>query len=210
MHFTERRSFQDNQSSQDTSRVSKLYITFPNWDSSFGWSNQCQSLLELRWLREVIFPPHSRRRMINAFQQISSLFRIEISASVEIISDCSLKNCWLKERTFPTDGCLRILGGFEGSGSLSRLEIPASVEVMRSLSSTQSYSLPEVVLAPDSRIRKLTDFPVCESAPKLEFKVVFPSRICHFSRKVKVAWLSAPGKVNSHCFSKFMMIPICH
>jgi hypothetical protein len=90
-----------------------------------------------------------------------------------------------------------MLAGFEGSGSLFRLEIPASVEIMRSLSSAQSDSLHEVGLARGSRIRKLTDFPVCESAPQ----------IYHFSRHLKVACLSTTRQVNDRWFSKFTSLP---
>jgi hypothetical protein len=72
----------------------------------------------------------SRHEVIKAFQQCSSIFRIEHPTSAEIVSDCSFNKRSFKERVFPRDGRLRILGGFAGSVSVCRLEIPVSVAIV--------------------------------------------------------------------------------
>jgi hypothetical protein len=117
----------------------------------------------------MIFPPDSRLKCIDGFVRWTSLNRIEIPLSVEVIASNAFSECsGLKEVTFAPDGCLRIVRGFQRCRSLSRIEIPASVEKIDYGAFSGCSGLTEVIFATNGRLKRISGFGRCHSLSRLE------------------------------------------
>jgi hypothetical protein len=106
---------------------------------------------------EVIFASCGHLNAIHGFDRCTSLCRILIPASVEIIGWSGFFDCTsLSEVIFSSDSHLREINGFKKCNSLYRISIPASVEIIRGFD--QCHSQQEALFSSDSRIRVITEF----------------------------------------------------
>jgi hypothetical protein len=108
--------------------------------------------------QEVIFTSDSDLRELNGFLHCTSLCRIALPASVEIIKGFD-DNPALQEVRFPSDSHLRELKGFLLCASLCRIAFPASVEIIKGFD--DSYSLREVRFQHGSQLKVRTAFRGC-------------------------------------------------
>jgi hypothetical protein len=145
----------------------------------------------------VIFSSDNQIRIIDGFQQCTSLCRIEIPASVEEIGQSGFRECLsLNSVLFPSDSHLRIIEGFQQCTSLCRIEIPTSVEEIGQSGFRGCSSLNDVIFSWDSRLRRIAGFEQCrvlcriEIPASVEILTVFDDRVSlqefHFPRRTKM------------------------
>jgi hypothetical protein len=101
-------------------------------------------------------------REIGGFDKCTSLCRIEILSSVEIITESGFTGCTsLNEIIFSIDSHLREIGGFHFCTSLCRIDIPSSVEIISQYGFFRCKSLSKVTFAVDSRVQIIKGFNKC-------------------------------------------------
>jgi hypothetical protein len=128
-------------------------------DQFRGWT----SLVAVR------FASNSRLRAIHGFDSCTSLCRIEIPASVQIISIFGFMGCSsLNEIVFASNSRLRELRGFRSCTSLHRIEILAYVKIISCSGFFTCSSLNEIIIKSDSRLRELRGFCSCTSLHRIE------------------------------------------
>jgi hypothetical protein len=109
-------------------------------------------------LQEVIFTSDSHLRVLAGFWRCTSLCRLAIPASFEIIKGFD-DNCSLKDVIFPSDSHLRELDGFSRCTSLCHLAVPASVEIIKGFDG--NCSLRELIVRPGSQLKVHAVFRGC-------------------------------------------------
>jgi hypothetical protein len=110
-------------------------------------------------LSTIVFSTAGHLRQIKGFQACTSLCRIEIPSSVEIISSNGFDHCTsLNELVFSTASHLRTIDGFQACTSLCRIEIPSSVEQIGDCGFAFCRSLSEIIFSSHSCIRQIFGF----------------------------------------------------
>jgi hypothetical protein len=105
-------------------------------------------------LNDIVFSPDSHLRDLNGFCACTSLCRIEIPSSVEVIGMRGfLQSTSLSEIDFSSDSHLREIDGFRQCTSLCRIEIPSSVEMIGSNGFRGCTSLRVVIIRAGCRMR---------------------------------------------------------
>jgi hypothetical protein len=100
--------------------------------------------------------------VICGFQRCSSLRRIEIPSSVEIIDESAFEDCHLlNEVVFASDSRLKEIRGFQTCVLLHQIEIPASVLAISSSAFRICRALRLVVFSPGSVTRAIDGFKGC-------------------------------------------------
>jgi hypothetical protein len=140
----------------------------------------------------VVFPPDSRLKIIDGFQECTSLTRVEIPASVQMTDMSAFEECaGLTEVTFAPGSCLKIIDGFVGCISLRRVEIPASVVAIFSSGFYRCRGLMEVVFQAGSRLKVMNGFRRCPSLCRLEIPPLV-ERLCSWTDDVGFQWIHEP------------------
>jgi hypothetical protein len=101
---------------------------------------------------------------IGGFGSCTSLCRIVIPSSVEIISQLGFYSCSaLKEVIFASDCHVKEIGGFSACRSLRRIEIPRSVEVISADGLSECVLLRLAEFSRGSRMTKNLGFRRCKA-----------------------------------------------
>jgi hypothetical protein len=106
-------------------------------------------------LNEIVFSSGSHLKEIGAFCDCTSLSRIEIPSSIEVITFNGFLGCRsLKEIALSSDSHLRELDGLGYCTSLCRIEIPSSVEVIGHGGFARCPSLHVVIIRAGCRLSR--------------------------------------------------------
>jgi hypothetical protein len=108
-------------------------------------------------LREILFSSDRHVKAIHDFYGCTSLGRIEIPSSVEVIRICGFNGCtWLKAIVFSSDTNIKEIVLFAGWRSHSEIENPSSTEVVKGFWGCSSFRF--VIFDPRCRVRNNTQF----------------------------------------------------
>jgi hypothetical protein len=134
-------------------------------------------------LTDVVFAGDSHLREIEGFFSCTSLRRINIPASVEIIMCGAFRDCTeLTDVVFTGDSHLREICGFPRCTSLRRINIPASVETIMYGAFRDCTELTDLVFPADSCLRRISGFEGCKSLHRMAIPTsVKVIRQCRFA-----------------------------
>jgi hypothetical protein len=110
------------------------------------------------------------------------LAKIEIPASVEVITDQALSGCKsLCEVIFAPGSRLKEISGFGWYDSLKEMEIPPSVEIIKGQAFCWCKSLCEMILTPESHLKSLDAFQFCVSLPRISIPTYLECTVNSFT-----------------------------
>jgi hypothetical protein len=108
-------------------------------------------------------------KRISGIQKCTSLCRIELPSSLEIIGQFGLNECTsLNEIIFTPDSHLQVISGIQSCTSLCRIEFPSSLEIIDQFGLNECTSLTEIIFSSDSHLKAIHGIQMCTSLSQIE------------------------------------------